>query len=175
MRGVPQIEVTFDIDANGIVNVSAKDLGTGKEQHITITAGSNMSDDAWMEAPSATHSSGFRDLLGSLPVSILTFSCTAGIRDGDTRLGGDDFDQKVIDWMLSEFKAQEGVDLSNDKMALFQFLQDHSRDLLRRIFLIVDGTASVCTHISLDGCRRSWYTTWAAVLLMYPSSRSATA
>ncbi len=44
-RGVPQIEVTFDIDANGIVNVSAKDLGTGKEQNITITAGSNMSDE----------------------------------------------------------------------------------------------------------------------------------
>lgn len=44
MRGIPQIEVTFDIDANGIVNVSAKDLGTGKEQHITITSGSNMSD-----------------------------------------------------------------------------------------------------------------------------------
>ena len=44
-RGVPQIEVTFDIDANGIVNVFAKDLGTGKEQHITITAGSNMSDE----------------------------------------------------------------------------------------------------------------------------------
>ena len=45
MRGVPQIEVTFDIDSNGIVNVSSKDLGTGKEQHITITAGSSMSDD----------------------------------------------------------------------------------------------------------------------------------
>jgi molecular chaperone DnaK len=43
-RGVPQIEVTFDIDANGIINVSAKDLGTGKEQHITITSSSNMSD-----------------------------------------------------------------------------------------------------------------------------------
>ena len=43
-RGVPQIEVTFDIDANAIVNVSAKDLGTGREQHITITAGSNLSD-----------------------------------------------------------------------------------------------------------------------------------
>ncbi|MBQ7677118.1 MAG: Hsp70 family protein, partial [Lachnospiraceae bacterium] len=43
-RGVPQIEVTFDIDANGIVNVSAKDMGTGKEQHITITSGSNMTD-----------------------------------------------------------------------------------------------------------------------------------
>ena len=42
-RGVPQIEVTFDIDANGIVNVSAKDMGTGKEQHITITASSNLS------------------------------------------------------------------------------------------------------------------------------------
>ena len=44
-RGVPQIEVTFDIDANGIVNVSAKDLGTGKEQKITITAGSNLSEE----------------------------------------------------------------------------------------------------------------------------------
>ena len=44
-RGTPQIEVTFDIDANGIVNVSAKDKGTGKEQHITITSGSNMSKD----------------------------------------------------------------------------------------------------------------------------------
>ncbi|MDD3393298.1 MAG: molecular chaperone DnaK [Clostridia bacterium] len=44
-RGIPQVEVTFDIDANGIVNVSAKDLGTGKEQKITITAGSNLSDD----------------------------------------------------------------------------------------------------------------------------------
>ena len=43
MRGVPQIEVTFDIDANGIVNVSAKDLGTGREQHITITSNTNMS------------------------------------------------------------------------------------------------------------------------------------
>lgn len=45
MRGIPQIEVTFDIDANGIVNVSAKDLGTGKEQKITITASGNMSKD----------------------------------------------------------------------------------------------------------------------------------
>ena len=42
-RGVPQIEVSFDIDANGIVNVSAKDLGTGREQHITVTSSSNMS------------------------------------------------------------------------------------------------------------------------------------
>jgi molecular chaperone DnaK len=44
-RGVPQIEVTFDIDANGIVNVSAQDLGTGREQHITITSGTSLSDD----------------------------------------------------------------------------------------------------------------------------------
>ncbi|HBV68383.1 MAG TPA: molecular chaperone DnaK, partial [Clostridiales bacterium] len=44
-RGIPQIEVTFDIDANGIVNVSAKDLGTGKEQKITITSSTKMSDD----------------------------------------------------------------------------------------------------------------------------------
>ena len=44
-RGIPQIEVTFDIDANGIVNVSAKDKGTGKEAKITITASTNLSDD----------------------------------------------------------------------------------------------------------------------------------
>ena len=44
-RGVPQIEVTFDIDANGIVNVTAKDKGTGKEQHITITSSTNMSQE----------------------------------------------------------------------------------------------------------------------------------
>ena len=44
-RGVPQIEVTFDIDANGIVNVSAKDLGTGKEQHITITSSTNLNEE----------------------------------------------------------------------------------------------------------------------------------
>jgi hypothetical protein len=44
MRGTPQIEVTFDIDANGIVHVSAKDLGTGKMQHVTITASTNLSD-----------------------------------------------------------------------------------------------------------------------------------
>jgi len=44
-RGIPQIEVSFDIDANGIVNVSAKDLGTGREQHITITSGTSLSDD----------------------------------------------------------------------------------------------------------------------------------
>ena len=44
-RGVPQIEVTFDIDANGIVNVSAKDLGTNKEQHITITSSTNLTDE----------------------------------------------------------------------------------------------------------------------------------
>lgn len=44
-RGVPQIEVTFDIDANGIVNVKAKDLGTGKEQSITITATNTLSDE----------------------------------------------------------------------------------------------------------------------------------
>ena len=49
-RGVPQIEVTFDIDANGIVHVSAKDLGTGREQKITITASTNMTDDEIQKA-----------------------------------------------------------------------------------------------------------------------------
>ena len=50
MRGVPQIEVTFDIDVNGILSVSARDLGTGKEQHITITASSNLSEDEIQKA-----------------------------------------------------------------------------------------------------------------------------
>ena len=61
-RGIPQIEVTFDIDANGIVNVSAKDLGTGKEQHITITSSSNMSKEDIDRAvsPRRTRSAGKR-------------------------------------------------------------------------------------------------------------------
>ena len=50
LRGIPQIEVTFDIDANGILNVSAKDLGTGREQHITITGSSNLSEDEIVRA-----------------------------------------------------------------------------------------------------------------------------
>jgi molecular chaperone DnaK len=54
-RGLPQIEVTFDIDANGIVNVSAKDLGTGKSQRITITGSTRLSDDEVKRAESAAH------------------------------------------------------------------------------------------------------------------------
>ena len=64
-RGIPQIEVTFDIDANGIVHVSAKDLGTGKEQNITITSSTNMSKDdidkAVKEAEKAEYSSFIND------------------------------------------------------------------------------------------------------------------
>ena len=80
---VPQIEVTFDIDANGIVNVSAKDLGTGKEQHITITAGSNMSDDEIERAVKEAHALiGIQGLAGflarNLPYLILNRGNTGG-------------------------------------------------------------------------------------------------
>ncbi len=56
MAGVPQIEVTFDIDVNGIVNVSAKDLGTGREQSITITSSSNMTEEEIAKSPLGSRS-----------------------------------------------------------------------------------------------------------------------
>ncbi len=192
-RGVPQIEVTFDIDANGIVNVSAKDLGTGKEQHITITSSTKVDIDGKKYTPQeisamilqklkadaeaylgekvteavitvpayftdaqrqATKDAGriagldvkriineptaaalaygvdkenaqkvmVYDLGGgTFDVSILDID--DGVIEvlataGNNRLGGDDFDKCVMDWMAAEFKKTEGIDLTGDKVAM---------------------------------------------------------
>ncbi|MCQ2771005.1 MAG: Hsp70 family protein, partial [Clostridia bacterium] len=95
-RGVPQIEVTFDIDANGIVNVSAKDKGTGKEQHITITSSSNMSqediDKAVKEAEKfAEEDKKLKDLVDAKNhAEALTIQCEKSLNEAGDKISEDD-------------------------------------------------------------------------------------
>ena len=86
-RGVPQIEVTFDIDANGIVNVSAKDMGTGKEQSITITSSTKLSDDEINAKVKEAEQYAEQDKKRKEEIEIRNQSGDARIRDGKERQG----------------------------------------------------------------------------------------
>ena len=113
-RGVHQIEVTFDIDANGIVNVSAKDLGTGKEQHITITAGSNMSDEDIEKAVKEAAEFEAQDKKRKEAV--------------DTRNDADSFafqTQKALDEVGDKIDASEKSAVEADIQALKDLLDKH--------------------------------------------------
>ena len=116
-RGVPQIEVTFDIDANGIVNVSAKDLGTGKEQHITITAGSNMSD-ADIDANGIVNVSA-KDL-GTGKEQHITITAGSNMSDADI----DKAVKEAAEFEAQDKKRKEAIDTRNDADAfVFQTQQ----------------------------------------------------
>ena len=111
-RGMPQIEVTFDIDANGIVNVSAKDLGTGKEQHITITAGSNMSDEDIDKAVKEAAEYEAQDKKRKEAI--------------DTRNDADSFvfqTEKALDEVGDKISADEKASLESDLQALKELLE----------------------------------------------------
>ena len=113
-RGVPQIEVTFDIDANGIVNVSAKDLGTGKEQHITITAGSNMSDDEIDKAVKEAAEFEAQDKKRKEAI--------------DARNDADSFvfqTQQALDQVGANLDAADKSEVENDMNAVKSFLDAH--------------------------------------------------
>ncbi len=113
-RGVPQIEVTFDIDANGIVNVSAKDLGTGKEQHITITAGSNMSDDEIDKAVKEAAEYEAQDKKRKEAI--------------DARNDADSFvfqTQQALDQVGANLDAADKSEVENDMNAVKSFLDAH--------------------------------------------------
>ena len=113
-RGVPQIEVTFDIDANGIVNVSAKDLGTGKEQHITITAGSNMSDDEIDKAVREAAEYEAQDKKRKEAI--------------DARNDADSFvfqTQQALDQVGANLDAADKSEVENDMNAMKSFLDAH--------------------------------------------------
>ena len=113
-RGVPQIEVTFDIDANGIVNVSAKDLGTGKEQHITITAGSNMSDDEIDKAVREAAEYEAQDKKRKEAI--------------DARNDADSFvfqTQQALDQVGANLDATDKSEVENDMNAVKSFLDAH--------------------------------------------------
>ena len=113
-RGVPQIEVTFDIDPNGIVNVSAKDLGTGKEQHITITAGSNMSDDEIDKAVREAAEYEAQDKKRKEAI--------------DARNDADSFvfqTQQALDQVGANLDAADKSEVENDMNAVKSFLDAH--------------------------------------------------
>ena len=121
-RGVPQIEVTFDIDANGIVNVSAKDLGTGNEQKITITASTNLSDEDIDKAVKEAEKYAEEDKKRKEDVEIrnnaetLVYQCEKAVKDA-----GDKIDASTKEMVETEVgkvkKALEGTDTAAIKAA----------------------------------------------------------
>lgn len=120
-RGVPQIEVTFDIDANGIVKVSAKDLGTGKEQHITITASTNLNDDEINKAVEEAEKYAAEDKKRKEAIDLkneadsMLFQTEKMMKDMEDKLDADD--KAKIDESLSKLKAvneRVNVETMND-------------------------------------------------------------
>ena len=117
-RGVPQIEVSFDIDANGIVNVSAKDLGTGREQHITITSGTSLSDDDIERAMKEAAEYEEQDKKRKEGVEVrndadaIVFQTEKALQEVGDKLDGDD-KKKVEDDLASLKTILDGTDIEN--------------------------------------------------------------
>ena len=127
-RGVPQIEVTFDIDANGIVHVSAKDLGTGNEQKITITASSNMSEEDIKRAMDEAERYAAEDKKRKEEVETvnqadnLIYQTEKTMKDMEGKL--DPADKTTLETELAEFKkVREGNNVDEIKAALEKFTQ----------------------------------------------------
>ena len=127
-RGVPQIEVTFDIDANGIVHVSAKDLGTGNEQNITITASSNMSEDDIKKAVKEAEQYAADDKKRKEEVETLNqadnliYQTEKTMKEMDAKL--DPADKATLENELADFKkVREGNNAEEIKSAMEKFTQ----------------------------------------------------
>ncbi|MCI8521502.1 MAG: molecular chaperone DnaK [Clostridia bacterium] len=121
-RGVPQIEVTFDIDANGIVNVSAKDLGTGNEQKITITASSNLSDEDIDKAVKEAEKYAEEDKKRKEEVEVrnnaesLVYQCEKAVKDAGDKV--DDATKSMVETEVNKVKdALQGTDTDAIKKA----------------------------------------------------------
>ncbi|MDQ0507592.1 Heat shock protein 70 [Aedoeadaptatus ivorii] len=113
-RGVPQIEVTFDIDANGIVNVSAKDLGTGKEQHITITSSSNLTEDEIEEKvrEAEIHAEDDKKKKESIEVKnnadSVIYASESALKDVEGKISEDD--KKKVEAAIEDLKSVKDTD-----------------------------------------------------------------
>ena len=121
-RGVPQIEVTFDIDANGIVNVSAKDLGTGKEQHITITSSTNMSKEDIDKAVKEAEQFAAEDAKRKEEVDVrnqadqVIYQTEKALEDAKDKISADD--KASVEAALNKLKeAMKGTDVEAIKTA----------------------------------------------------------
>ena len=145
-RGVPQIEVSFDIDANGIVNVSAKDLGTGREQHITITSGTSLSDDdieravkeaAEYEAQDKKRKEGIE---ARNEADALAFQTEKALNEGGDKLS--DADKSAVQADLDSLKstiestdAENMTDLDVDKIkAAKDKLMESAQNLFAKLY-----------------------------------------
>ncbi|MCI8818471.1 MAG: Hsp70 family protein, partial [Oscillibacter sp.] len=127
-RGVPQIEVTFDIDANGIVNVSAKDLGTGTEQHITITSSSNMSKEDIEKAVKEAEQYAAQDKKLKEEVETrnqgdqMVYQCEKTLADMGDKIPADDRNkvQGALDKLKESLKGTDMAAIKADTEALQQ-------------------------------------------------------
>ena len=137
-RGIPQIEVTFDIDGNGIVHVSAKDLGTGKEQNITITSSTNMSkediDKAVKEAEQyAAEDKKRREQVDNKnEAENLLFQCEKALTDFGDKVSADE--KAAIESKCAALKAAVEADNHDEIKSLKEDLQKAFYDLSSRLY-----------------------------------------
>ncbi len=137
MRGVPQIEVTFDIDANGIVNVTACDKGTGKEQHITITSSTNMSQEDIEKAVKEAEMHAAEDKIAKENVETknngesLVFQCEKTLNDAGDKLSEEDKApiQSAMETLKESLKTDDFAKIKADTEALTQALYKVSEKL----------------------------------------------
>ncbi len=137
MRGVPQIEVTFDIDANGIVNVTACDKGTGKEQHITITSSTNMSKDDIEKAVKEAEMHAAEDKIRKENIETknnadnLVFQCEKTLADAGDKLTEEDKApiQSAVETLKESLKGEDYEKIKADTEALTQALYKISEKL----------------------------------------------
>ena len=146
-RGVPQIEVTFDIDANGIVHVSAKDLGTGKEQNISITASTNMSKDDIEKAVKEAEQFAEEDKKRKEAVDIknnadnLVFQCEKAMTDFGDKVSAEDKNaiQPKIDALKEACKGDDTADIKAKTDELSKAIQDLSSKIYQQAGAAAQG------------------------------------
>ena len=154
-RGVPQIEVTFDIDANGIVHVSAKDLGTGKEQNISITASTNMSKDDIEKAVKEAEQFAEEDKKRKEAVDIknnadnLVFQCEKAMTDFGDKVSAEDKNaiQPKIDALKEACKGDDTADIKAKTDELSKAIQD----LSTKIYQQAGGAAQGQPDMNMGG------------------------
>ena len=139
-RGVPQIEVTFDIDANGIVNVSAKDMGTGKEQHITITSSSNLTEDEIDQKVREAEAHAEEDKKKKEAIEIknnadsVIYASERALKDVDGKISDDD--KKKVEDAIEDLKSVKDTDdldaIKSKTEALQNAFQSVSEELYKQ-------------------------------------------
>lgn len=139
-RGVPQIEVTFDIDANGIVNVSAKDMGTGKEQHITITSSSNLTEDEIDQKVREAEAHAEEDKKKKEAIEVknnadsVIYASESALKDVDGKVSDDD--KKKVEDAIEDLKSVKDTDdldaIKSKTEALQNAFQSVSEELYKQ-------------------------------------------